>query len=251
MEYHYCVLYARVLRQYLLNQAIREALPDGMGDVFYLCTEFWRNMKDGKHEKVIKPMFPGYVFIRSSLGYKELHQMVLERRKDVLDFVRELHLSEMKAAGIPLFGEESPFEDGKDGSLQDLTPDEAEFIEFMYRFGEDETETEMQPDSEKNGTVPRKRLPGRGVLRASYGYREDGRYVVMEGPLKGHEKFIKKVDAHERKAYLKMKINGRPARCGFEDKGKRFWFPDDKDAEYILADGSRLKTQDLAKSMMG
>ena len=73
----------------------------------------------------------------------------------------------------------------------------------------------------------------------------------MEGPLKGREYLIRKIDAHERKAYLNIEINGRAARCGFEDKGKRYWFPDEKESIHLLSDGTEIEVESIADIMMG
>ncbi len=84
----------------------------------------------------------------------------------------------------------------------------------------------------------------------SYGYREGKKYVVMEGPLKGFEEHITDVNAHDRKAYLDIKINGQALRVGLELKGKKYWFPHDRYASAILADGTEIDPAEIAKRMM-
>ena len=95
------------------------------------------------------------------------------------------------------------------------------------------------------------RIPSEGVLWMSYGYREGGKYVVMKGPLKEYQNRIARVNAHDRKAYLDIKINGRAVRAGFELKPKRYWFPDDSDAPMVLHDGTEVNLENLRNMMMG
>ena len=115
--------------------------------------------------------------------------------------------------------------------------EEAAFFEFMFFLQKDDGE-----GGEKS----------RGILAASRGYREpDGRVVVMEGPLKGREYLIRKINSHERKAYLNVEINGRAARCGFEDLGKRHWFPDAKETVRLLSDGTEVEIDSITDNMMG
>lgn len=47
------------------------------------------------------------------------------------------------------------------------------------------------------------------VLEASMGVLEGDRVIVTEGPLKGHEAQISKIDRHKRAAYLDMRMFGR------------------------------------------
>lgn len=228
-KYHYCVLYTQVLKQWEVTQVIRKALPEGRGIVFYPCVELWWN---GLEENVIKPLFPGYVFIRSDMKPAELHDMIRRHRGEVLSFVKELHVSGKKAVG------EDPFAGEDRGpAVFDLSDDEAEFLDFMlnFRYGDDE----------------RKKVLDVGVLRMSYGYREGKKYVVMEGPLKGYEHHIADVNARDRKAYLDIKINGQAVRAGLELRGKKYWFPDDVHASAILEDGTEINPVEIAKLMMG
>ena len=47
------------------------------------------------------------------------------------------------------------------------------------------------------------------VLEMSVGVIEGDSVIVTDGPLKGHEALIKKVDRHRRAAYLDMRMFGR------------------------------------------
>ncbi len=266
---HYCVLYAKVLKQWEVTQAIQRAFPEGRGTVFYPCAELWMN---GYEQTVFRPLFPGYVFIRSEMEPSELHDIIRRCRSEVLSFIKELHVSERKAIG-ELMAEESD----EEYDLFDLSDDEAEFMDFMLNFryedreektrqgdearskdpqsqGEDRAAQKKEPHKKGEERAAQKRrprkIPEAGVLQMSYGYREGKRYVVMEGPLKGYEDHIADVNTRDRKAYLDIKINGRTARAGLELRGKKYWFPDDKQASDILQDGTEINLTEIAKLMM-
>lgn len=239
-EYRYCVLYTQVLKQWEVYEVIRKSLPEGRGTVFYPCVELWWN---DTVNTVIRPLFPGYVFIRSDLGRAELHELIVKRRGDILSFIKELKLAEQKnAGGVPA--------DMDDALLIDLSEDEAEFLDFMLNFRyEEESEEETAKDSLiaawKGGKIPKE-----GVIRMSYGYCENGKCVVMEGPLKGYEDRIVKVDRRKKKAYLNLEINGHMAKAGLELKGKGYWFPKDRCASTVLEDGTEVDPAEIARRMM-
>lgn len=253
-EYRYCVLYTKVLKQWEVYEVIRKSLPEGRGTVFYPCVELWWN---DTVNTVIRPLFPGYVFIRSDMGRAELHDLIMRRRWDILSFVKELKLAEQKnAGGVPV--------DMDDALLIDLSEDEAEFLDFMLNFKYEEETTgtafeeagfvdggetaesgDESPGKRKNGKIPRV-----GVIRMSYGYCENGKCVVMEGPLKGYENRIVRVDRRKKKAYLDLEINGHMAKAGLELKGKGYWFPKDRCAAAILEDGTEVDPAEIARKMM-
>lgn len=261
-KYHYSVLYTKVLKQWEVTQVIRKALPEGRGTVFYPCVELWWN---GSDDTVIRPLFPGYVFIRSDMEPAKLHDMVRRRRNEVFSFIKELRMAEKKAAGEVLF------EEGDRGNVMfDLSDDEAEFLDFMLNFGYEDVERKakaIKVNEHKDGDTkdsgkksvgqwhgkqekPQK-IPDVGVLRMSSGYREGKKYVVMEGPLKGYEDYIVDVNARDRKAYLDIKIHGQIVRAGLELRGKKYWFPDDRRASAILEDGTEIDPKEISKLMMG
>ena len=222
-NYRYSVIYTQALKQYDVYRVIKKAMPEGRGTVFYPCAELWWN---DTVETVIRPLFPGYVFIRSDMNREELHDMIKQRRREILSFVRELKLAELKAAGEPLFEKE-------DDVLIDLKDDEAEFFDFLLNFRYEGA-----------------KAPEEGVIGMSRGYFENGRYVVMEGPLKGYEDRIVDVDLRKRKAYLNIKINGHIAKAGLEIYGKKYWFPKDKYASEVLPDGTAIDPREIAEAMM-
>lgn len=256
--YRYCVLYAQVLKQWEVYEVIRKSLPEGRGTVFYPCVELWWN---DTVNTVIRPLFPGYVFIRSDMGRAELHDLIVTRKRDILSFVKELKLAEQKNAG-------GVSADMDDALLIDLSEDEAEFLDFMLNFryeidtgkeglegisaiaGRPEEGMPVVPQEENRGKRKAGKIPKEGVIRMSYGYCENGKCVVMEGPLKGYEDRIVKVDRRKKKAYLDLEINGHMAKAGLELKGKGYWFPKDGDASTVLEDGTEIDPVEIARRMM-
>lgn len=241
----YCVLFTQTLKQWEVTRAIQRRLPQNRGTVFYPCVELWMGSLG---QTVIQPLFPGYVFIRSDMRRDELHEFIKSRRREVLSFIKELHLSEDGAVW-------------KDDTLEDLSEEEADFLDFMlgFRYREEERIPEdgyfevQAPETAKSGKrIWNRKIPASGVMAMSYGYREkNGGYIVMEGPLRGLESHIVDVNLKDRRAYLNLKVGGRLARAGLEIKSKRYWYPKDKDAPVMLSDGTEINIGDIAAAMMG
>lgn len=228
----YYVLFTQTLKQWDVTEVIKRTLPEGRGTVFYPCTELWMGSLG---RTVVKPLFPGYVFIRSDMDQYEMHDFIMKRRSEVLSFMKELCISQRRAAGEGVI-------DGGEEVLTDLDDDEAELLDFMLGFRLED----------KDKRIWRGKLPESGVLGMSYGYKDkDGRYVVMEGPLKGHEDRIVEVNPRDCRAYLNLKVGGRPARVGLTVKGRKYWFPQDKEAPDILGDGTMVDCRSIAAAMMG
>ena len=150
-EIRYCVLYTGVLKQPDVARVLIRTLPDDAGDVFYPCTEFWHNEREGKKKKVIRPMFPGYVFIRSRCSNADLHQLVRDRRREIDGYVRELFFKELTASGTSFFD----IEENESSMLKVLSVEEAEFFEFMFFL--------QRKDGEQSGKPS-------GILAVSSGY---------------------------------------------------------------------------------
>lgn len=271
---YYCILYTQSLKQWEVTEAIQKALPDGTGEVFYPVVELWWR---GAQTTRYRAMFPGYVFIRSKLGTTKLHELIRRQRRDILSFVRELHISEKRMGGENAFADD--FSGGADGesSLVDLTDEEAEFFDCLLGFEYDDGYEERRKRAEEEGLLKpepipkperpltkrereaaameaelhrrRKRLPQRGVAQISFGYKEDGRYIVMEGPLRGNEHRIVDYRPRDQKAYLDVSLGGRAAKVGLIILGKKAWFPEDKDAPDILADGMEFRSENLLEMM--
>ena len=264
---HYCVLYTQTLKQWEVTTVLKKKLPEGRGTVFYPCIELWRHDRKATE---IRALFPGYLFIRSDMEPEELHHFIGEHRKDVSSFIKELRISEKKISGGDA-AEQADEANEYQYIRMDLKEDEKAFLDFLLACGNEDTGQEAGGDAAgKDGTCredTRKagicknsngeesaaalRIPTEGVLRMSYGYREGGKYVVMKGPLKEYQNRIARVNAHDRKAYLDIKINGRAVRAGFEVKPKRYWFPDDSDAPMVLHDGTEVNLENLRNMMMG
>ena len=264
---HYCVLYTQTLKQWEVTTVLKKKLPEGRGTVFYPCIELWRHDRKATE---IRALFPGYLFIRSDMEPEELHHFIGEHRKDVSSFIKELRISEKKISGSDA-AEQADEVNEYQYIRMDLKEDEKAFLDFLLACGNEDTGQEAGGDAEvKDGTcredtrkagicknsdgeesVAALRIPTEGVLRMSYGYREGGKYVVMKGPLKEYQSRIARVNAHDRKAYLDIKINGRAVRAGFEVKPKRYWFPDDSDAPMVLHDGTEVNLENLRNMMMG
>lgn len=248
----YCVLFTQTLKQWDVTETIRRTLPEGRGIVFYPCAELWMGSLG---QTVVEPLFPGYVFIRSDMDQYEMHDFIRDRRREVLSFIKELCISERKIAGeIAAVG-------GED-ALADLNDDEAELLDFMLGFrmedkaGQRPLVTEeneaVKDGTDKGKRIWQRKLPESGVLGMSYGYKDkNDRYVVMEGPLRGHEDRIVDVNSKDRRAYLNLKVGGRLARVGLTIKGKKYWFPQDKAAPDMLSDGTAVNCYDIAAAMMG
>lgn len=75
---------------------------------------------------------------------------------------------------------------GADG---DIIPLSAEEVHFLRTFGKEEQ-----------------------IVTMSVGIIEEDKVIVLEGPLKGQEGHIRKVDRHKRKAYLELEMFGRKVR---------------------------------------
>lgn len=271
---HYCILFTQTLKQWEVTEAIQKALPEGKGEVFYPVVELWWR---GSQTTRYRAMFPGYVFIRSELGTTELHELIRQHRRDILSFVKELHVNEKRMNGENVFADElSGGMDGESG-LIDLDDEEAEFFDCLLGFEYDDDYEERRKRAEEEGLLKpepisepekpltkgereeaameaelhrrRKRLPQKGVVQISFGYKEDGRYIVMEGPLRGNEHRIVDYRPRDQKAYLDVSLGGRAAKVGLIILGKRAWFPEDKDAPDMLADGMEFRSEDLLEMM--
>lgn len=245
-KYHYCVLYTNILRQADVCAVLKKALPGNRGTVFYPCMECYRRDIGGKI--TIQPVFPGYIFVRSDMEGLELHEFIRDNRGGIMAFVRELKLSQRKAAGEDVF-----LDNGADVvdnvrygyESSDLTEKEAEFMDFLFDAGNEGGVI----DGSQEGCG--ENMPVEGLLKMSYGYKEGNRYKVMEGPLRAYESHIAGVNKHDKKAFLDFEINGRVVRAGFDVMPKRHWFPEDKDTPEVLTDGTEVDLRALAKAMMG
>lgn len=249
-KYRYCVLYTQVIKQERLRDILKMEFPAGRGTVFYPCMEVYRRGTAGRRTE-ITPIFPGYIFIRSDMSAEELHRFIQSRRGELGTFVREIGLSERRAAGVSLFSEGET--ESNDYILSDLKEEEAAFMDFLLdadaetdRSAEETTIRQIQGSEE----AEERNTPVEGLLRMSYGYKEGNKkYKVVEGPLRAYEDHIIDVNVRDRKAYLDFDIQGHVVKAGFTIKPKRFWFPGDKDAPEVLSDGTEVDLHELIKAM--
>lgn len=163
-----------------------------------------------RREKDVKPLFPGYLFVCSDLDKAGLHRFLAVQGRKVSSFIKEL--------GVPRegFGED-------DIDTADLTAEESAFLERM--------------------------LDADGVERMSAGYREgNGKIVVVEGPLRGMEERIVRVDRHERLAYLSFRFRELDVVAGLELRPRKVYVPDDETSA-VLDDGTEIDIEELKKRM--
>ena len=220
MRYH--VLYTRIIKQWEFLKEIKKQLPDKCSTAFIPCCELWWR---GQEETVIKPMFPGYIFIKSDIDPGELHRIIVSAGKSLSVYIRELH----SGSSVSKRNSNETFEELNNDRLMDLSLEEEEFLDLILQF--------------KDGSND-------AVIRMSEGYRDGEKIIVMKGPLKGYEKHITDVNTRQRKAYLDISIKGHVAKAGLYLMGKRYYYPDDKDAPSLLSDGSEVDTKELSKIMM-
>ena len=231
-KFRYCVLCIFGTEQQKFINILNQHIPEGRGEAFYPCMEYYRR---DKKETMIKPIFPGYIFLYTDLNVREVHELVLNHRAKIRSGIRELALANER-----MDNENSLFSKDDEDAILDLSDVDEEEKEFLDQL----------------------RL-GNGLLTMSSGYevvekiRKKGgkadinRYwVVMEGPLKVYEKRIVKVDKHERRAYLEFKINGNHAQAGFNCLPKSHWLPDKKARIAKLSDGVEVDLDELQKSIM-
>lgn len=192
----YFVLYTTVSAQEDLRDLIGRRLPEGTGEAFIPRMEVYRR---GEDEPVPKEMFPGYVIVYTSLTAREMHLLIRANRRELLSVLKEVGYKARLESAKP---DSDNWEEGKLYDLLDLNPGETEFMDLLRT--------------------------GNGLLAMSHGYEEDGKYHVMDGPLKAYEDRMIDVDKHNRKAFLDIVINGRSVRAGFECKPKSFWKKQEK-----------------------
>ena len=128
-NYHYNVLFTTVARQDDLCSLLRKYIPDDRGTAFCPMMETYR--RDAGKSLVLKPMFPGYVFIRSDLRVNEFHDIILAHRADIMTYIGEIAIRSRRISGE--YGEHTVYEDG-DVEIPDLSEKEAEFLDILLDF---------------------------------------------------------------------------------------------------------------------
>lgn len=217
-KYRYCILYVQATKQHKVEDLVARHLPEGRGEVFCPCMEYYRR---GEKKIKIREMFPGYVFVYTDLNMLEMHELLKAHRLELDSSVSELALRVKKAVDPDFLQKEMDLEIY---DMSDLDTEEAEFLDFLRK--------------------------GNGLLKMSCGYEEDRRYFVMEGPLKVYEQCILKVDKHNKKAFLTFEYNGHRVQAGFECKPKAHWYPDGEARLTTLSDGTEIDLTELRRSVM-
>lgn len=207
----YRVLFTHSEKQTMLASILSELMPEGHGRAFVPMVE---NYRRDRKEIELKPLFPGYVFLQTDIGFLKLHEIAMESREWLAKTaVREL--GRLKWHDGELFLEECEEE-------KDLSDEESTFIERM--------------------------LDGGRVLRMSECYEEGKKFVVVKGPLVGLESQIGKVDKHNRRAVLKSKLLGRDIVAGLWVRPKAVFQENTNVGE--LPDGSEVDLEGLESKMM-
>ena len=150
-----------------------------------LYTELWlpkrleRLRKRGKHIDMIKTLFPGYIFVETDESRIDELAVALrgicsyENNARILGFLRD-EVKQPKQLNQPYYHYTTHVP---------LKESEAEFIRKL---------TENSKDHNTMG--------------ASTGYIRDGKLVIIDGPLKGLDKYVVNVNRHSRKCILKMML---------------------------------------------
>lgn len=287
----YYVLFTQTLKQWDVTETIRKTLPEGRGTVFYPCAELWMGSLGQTVVEPLFPgyvfirsdldQYEMHDFIRDRrrevLSFiKELR--ISERKTageiavvegeealadlndeeaELLDFMLGFRMEEKAGTGAVEAGEETAEAYFRESAKKEAeaAKDGAEDKAKVVKAGAETVKGKRE--IAKDGVDPgkriwRRKLPSSGVLGMSYGYKDkNGRYVVMEGPLKGHEDRIVDVNLRDRRAYLNLKVGGRLARVGFTVRGRKCWFPGDKASSDVLGDGTVVNCREVAAAMMG
>ena len=212
----YLVISAMPSKQRQLAAVLSDRFPKEHGRIFIPEREYWIR----KTQSIgTKPMFPGYLFALTDMNQAELYLFVKQNSRDIMTFTDELAVKEMKNSG-------STSETDSEQWIE-LTEEESEFLDRM--------------------------LDDEGIERMSVGYKENNRYIVMEGPLKGWENHIIKSVRHDREAYLDVSFRNQKIVVGLIQKPKKDFFPDVKVDEdtLVLEDETEVSLKMLSKQIMG
>lgn len=226
-QYH--IIYCRISDQELFKDRLVCNLSDTDSVVTIPRMEYYR-----RSEKTvkIKPVFPGYIFIKTSLTPFELHDVIKRTKLETSVGVRELDFRERL----------DTMSDYRDMADNDLDA----FIDIDDAYPQLEYQPYVSIEEEEFLDFL---CDGKGLLEMSQGYQDNKRYVVMEGPLKAFSDKIYYVDKHNRKAFLDFEIDRRHAVAGFECKPKAHWYPVESSKITYLYDGTEVDLDELEKSL--
>ena len=89
----YHVLYTQVMDQDKIKPRLEKKLEGTDSEIFIPRMEYYRR---GEKAVKIKPIFPGYTFVRTSIDPLELHQTVRDTAKETQIGIRELGFDKQK-----------------------------------------------------------------------------------------------------------------------------------------------------------
>ncbi|AKF95944.1 antiterminator LoaP [Brevibacillus laterosporus] len=135
--------------------------------------------RQGKNYEICKTMFPGYVFVNTKMNVKTYYKLKkIPRYYRLLNKYQNTNERDKKLCGLDMGNvQEDDFE------LFSKIEDE-EMDQVLQLIGKDE------------------------VIDFSFFYVEDGRVTVHDGPLKGNEGIIKKIDKRKKRARIVLQIMG-------------------------------------------
>lgn len=178
--FHYHILRASHEKQHEICNQLQLRLPTVHGRVFLPMWEYYRRDRECIEKK---PMFIGYIFVRTDLVRSELYDICRSLARPV-----RAHLE----------NDVNNLWTKEDDSLLDLTEDEEAFFDAVL----DDAGIERM---------------SRGYIGS------DGRAVVMEGPLKELADRIAKLDKRNWLAWLDMKVGDQLIKAGLEICERDIW----------------------------
>ncbi|UUZ86374.1 antiterminator LoaP [Paenibacillus sp. P26] len=143
--------------------------------------EKYPRKKDGKAYDAVKTLFPGYVFIKTTMNFSTYYQF-----KENPHIIRTLNYLGRKDKSFRT--ENSPILHMDPGK-----PDESSFFKEIPK-------EEMM--------IVLKLIDDKEIIEYSQISLKESKVVVESGPLKGMESFIKKIDKHKKRAKVLMKMMG-------------------------------------------
>ena len=182
-EHPWYVIHTRGGNERQLKEQLAGLLEPGDETLFFVPEKLEGRKFQGHYRKVRRVFFSGYVFV-STPDAKDLYLKMREKQRSLNLLRSELH-------GIPW---------PEDGSVPflEVGPEDKKLLLSLLRWrGPSDDETEEAGD------------PSDPVADVSVGtIGEDGKLRVFDGPLKGLEPFIIKLDRHAMKALLRITLFG-------------------------------------------
>ncbi|MBT2288308.1 antiterminator LoaP [Paenibacillus albidus] len=137
--------------------------------------------KAGQEYDVVKPLFPGYIFVETKMNFSTYYQL----RENPLIY-QTLNYNNLKDRNMRSF--DTILIDGQ-----------AETLDESYFFKEIPMEEMF---------IVLNLMQSNDIIEYSQVCIEDSKVIVKSGPLKGMERFIKKIDKHKKRAKVLLTILG-------------------------------------------